>query len=461
MGACVGSMAGACCAQCLANVFSCGMTVDKKYAKLLFAIVQLWSFVWMIVFRSFSVKWFGDGMPGFTFGINECRAVDVMPKPEFEGTPKWEYDGRVFSSREEMLGDLRTECFQAQATMRWSFATAFSFLVLMVLAICGMPSRVLYQYWGFKFLAPGGFAFIAFLMPSGFFQGFAGVFSTLVAFFFFLIQFLLLLDMGYSWNNVWIENALEDQRANLQATGRKWFIGLVVFSVIFFLLALSGTISLQASMSPTGAGTAVIWISFVGTFVLSIVSLLEWCKHGAMLPSALVMAYFTYMAWMTVLCEPKDLYNKSELVISGPFTEVGVANAGAVLFGILLLIVTLIVYLRNPDLLSFGTGSESQQSWDNVLESEPSRQKADEENGNGASCDGGEDLPKAAYGGTIWFLFIHVCASLYVNRLLVRQQEPFTFWVYAVAGWIALILFAWHIVAPQFLERDFDHAATV
>lgn len=55
---------------------------------------------------------------------------------------------------------------------------------------------------------------------------------------------MLLLDIGYNWNDIWIENALEDQRNDVDATGRSWFIALIVSGAIFVLLGLGGSVAL-------------------------------------------------------------------------------------------------------------------------------------------------------------------------------------------------------------------------
>ena len=39
---------------------------------------------------------------------------------------------------------------------------------------------------------------------------------------FLSLQMILFLDLGHTWNETWIENALDDQRQDQNQTGRKW-----------------------------------------------------------------------------------------------------------------------------------------------------------------------------------------------------------------------------------------------
>jgi len=111
----------------------------------------------------------------------------------------------------------------------------------MICAGVGQGATALHRYWIAKFFGPFLLTCIFLIFPNNWVDGFPFFLpfvAVVVAALFLLLQMMLLLDIGYSWNDIWIENALEDQRNDVEATGRSWFIALIVSGAIFVLLGL-------------------------------------------------------------------------------------------------------------------------------------------------------------------------------------------------------------------------------
>lgn len=74
-----------------------------------------------------------------------------------------------------------------------------------------------------KFLLVPGLGFILMFVPNSFFNTLIDVYTGIL-FIFIVLQLVVLLDFGYSWNDLWVANAVEDQRGDMlnEKAGRKW-----------------------------------------------------------------------------------------------------------------------------------------------------------------------------------------------------------------------------------------------
>jgi hypothetical protein len=354
------------------------------------------------------------------------------------------------------------QCVEEQSVLRASFSAFCALAVVACVAIFGGSAYALHQCWGLKVFLPPIAIIVSVFMPNAFFDWLAYI-SAPIAGFFLIVQMILFLDLGYSWNAVWVHNALEDQQRE-EKSGKAWFVALILFSIFFTVLSLVASIVMQGWANSfyyhTGAVTAVIWISFALSLLFALISLMEWCKHGAWLPSSLMMSYFAYMVYFTIQCDyvPKEINDGSQ-ILEGAATT----NMTQLVIGMFLMVLSLGIYLRNPNILSLSNGeilATDGQSFDSIGGGSggDSNKEGDVENARSSDDDEKkEDLPPADYWQTLLFLAVHIGGALYLNRLMLSSHGPWFFWVYAVSNWIAVALFGFSILAPQFLDRDFEH----
>lgn len=137
----------------------------------------------------------------------------------------------------------------------------------------------MHRYWIAKFMCPLLFVVLGALLPNSWFFAISAL-AVLVSCFFLCLQMMLLLDIGYVWNDLWIENALEEQRQDVDATGRAWFIALIVFGALFCGSGLFVTIWLNVFYHASLAIVVILWVIFAVNAGLLVLSVTEWCKHG-------------------------------------------------------------------------------------------------------------------------------------------------------------------------------------
>lgn len=101
-----------------------------------------------------------------------------------------------------------------------------------------------------------------------------------------------------------------------------------------------------AAQDPHATTSIIIWLTFGLAIAFTLISVTEWCQHGAYLPSALMVSYFTFIVWLCCLNNP-DLDDKNPNA-----TANGVTNYGATITGFFLMILSLSLFIRNPNLLS-------------------------------------------------------------------------------------------------------------
>jgi len=399
---CLASCGGSCLGMCCANLAQGGSLEDTKASKHMFFGLQAFGIVLVLMMRSVGESWF-HWLPT---GISECPRGD-------------------------------SECWQHQMTFRVSMAVFIEFVLLFFLSCAGMQKMALKGYFVGKFMLIPVLLGVFLFMPNSFFDSVASL-SIISSIFFMLAQMVLLLDFGHCWNDAWVEASLQDQRRDLSSNGYRWLIGIIVASLVFIVFGITTSI-INGQQFITQKSEATIWITFSIGAVLVLLSTTSVIPHGSSLPSAIVFAYMCYVAWGACL----------EIPIGGDDGEVLVDPLPYQVFGCIFLFLALGSFVRDPSVLTFG-----------IIDEE------DEESGGAAQAlnnvaeDGGglENASEPAYKSTIIFFLIHALASLYVIPLLEHDRSFTGFWAMAATTWMMLALFAWSLIAPQVLDRDFGYA---
>eukprot|EP00397_Hematodinium_sp_SG-2012_P031273 GEMP01033172.1.p1 GENE.GEMP01033172.1~~GEMP01033172.1.p1 ORF type:complete len:405 (+),score=53.24 GEMP01033172.1:41-1255(+) len=394
---CLASCGGSCAGMCCAKLVGQGTVDNEKGSKQMFFGLQAYGVALLLLLRSTGKDWF-YWLP---VGLSQC-------------------------SKQSDADD----CWEQQMTYRVCFSVSLLFAILLFISGIGMQKSALMHYWIGKFVAIPFLVFLTLFMPNSMFDDVDSL-AVISSILFILAQMILLLDFGHCWNDNWLRQSLEDQRRDLSSTGLRWVIGILSFSIGFLVFAV-----IVASMCHTTfvstPSKVVIWVNFsIGAFLV-IFSTTSLIPNGSLLPSALVFAYMTFVAWDACLSIPADPYN-----------EVQVDPTANRVFGFIFLSLALGSFVRDPKIFNF-------EDDDDALISNDA-----ETGGDGGGEDG--DGTAVSKKSTCIFFLIHMFGALYVITLLCDRRSPTTFWALAVADWLMLALFAWSLIAPQVLDREFGY----
>lgn len=123
------------------------------------------------------------------------------------------------------------------AVYRVCFSLACFYALFMVLMIYVRNSRdprasIQNGFWFFKFLILLAICIGAFFIPqNGAFEEVLMYFGIIGGFLFILIQLILIIDFAHSWNESWVEKFEDGER--------QYYYGLLIFTGIFFILAIT------------------------------------------------------------------------------------------------------------------------------------------------------------------------------------------------------------------------------
>jgi len=197
---------------------------------------------------------------------------------------------------------------------------------------------------------------------------------------------------------------------------------------------------------------ATVWTCFVFNALLLVVSVTEWCKHGAFLPSSIMIAYFTLNCWLVAAHAPAAMLGPGDSGASDSNKTM------LLIIGGIVVLLCLFIYVRNPDLLSLASG-EKQGSSEAQLDFTAAG--ADGEGGSSSARDveSGEErdtLPPVDIQEAVSFILTHMCCLLYFFVLISLTQSAWAFWILVAGLIVGEGLYAYSLIAPQFVgERDF------
>jgi len=137
------------------------------------------------------------------------------------------------------------------------------------------------------------------LFDSGGFPAVARIISSM----FLLLQILLLIDFGYRWNEDWVNRAYADSVGD-EASDKKWLFGVLGASAFMYIGSFVG---IGLMYSNYNCHTGFITSTLVGLVLFTVLSVFREKLigiEGAILPSAVVAAYTTYLTWTALQSQP-------------------------------------------------------------------------------------------------------------------------------------------------------------
>jgi len=304
-------------------------------------------------------------------------------------------------------------------------------------------------FWFWKVIVAFGLTAGSFYLPD--FQDEAYVWiARLVSFLFIIMQQYLLVGFAYDWNDRWVDNA------SAEGNSEKCWLALIL-SCSFFLYAMvfAGIVFLYIGYGQCTIGSAITTLTVIAVIAFTVLALFRdriVGVEGAILPSAVISGYVTYLAWSALESNPDSsckAYDSSH-------------DSAAMTVSIFIATVS-IVWFANQNINSI-TGcfqrSDSQSNPPELLYQVGdgvTAQQMRREQGYG------EIKKSSAPENTMVFHLVMVCSSLYLGMVVTNwsSNDPAfidsggkgAMWVKIIAQWLTFALFTWTLVAPGVLQN--------
>ena len=195
-------------------------------------------------------------------------------------------------------------CKSSGAILRISMALSIVFF----LQIVGTSFYTkFYDYlWPIKFLVFLGLVVLFYFLQAEIFDlnGYAW-YARIAAFFYLMIQQVILLDFAYTWNDKWVKHSEE---AGEGGCGNLWLIFLLVVSVILILFSCA-VIGIMFWQFGKCSDSLVILSLTVILCVLSCVQQIFFSDEGSIMTSAIIVSYATYVCYSAVTLNPNTTCN--------------------------------------------------------------------------------------------------------------------------------------------------------
>ncbi|KAL0977841.1 hypothetical protein UPYG_G00162020 [Umbra pygmaea] len=386
-----------------------------------------------------------------------------------------------------------------KAVYRVCFGMSMSFLMFAVTMINVKNSqerRAAFHngFWFFKIAAIVAVTVGAFYIPEGPFTRTWFVVGTCGAFFFILIQLLLLVDFAHSWNESWVEN---------METGNSkgWYAALLTVMGLNYIMSLMALILMYVFYTnKEGCQLNKFFISFNMLFccVASVVSILpkvqESSPQSGLLQSSFMTMYTMYLTWSAMTNEPDRVCNPSLLSIfqqtlvptlapleienqtfveivgteepslSVPYLQWWDTQSIVGLFIFVLCILYSSIRSSNTSQVDKLTMTSKETV---VLETDTCTQDEEDQVGRSSRRVQDNERDRVQYSYS-FFHFMLCLASLYIMMTLTNWYSPDAdysaisskwpaVWVKISSSWVCLGLYTWTLVAPMILtNRDFS-----
>lgn len=322
-------------------------------------------------------------------------------------------------------------CYGNQLIYRTEAAALLVFCFLLILCVSGCARHAAKSFPVGKFLVLLLLILVLLFMPNDVLSAFgaaAGVASSV----YLVAQTVLLMDFAYSWNETWFTKSQTQQR-NLDPRGAKmWQVAILVSAAAFLIASIVGVAVLCTTFYLWSARALVI-LTFVASLMLLVVSILDWCEHGALLTSAVVMAYLMWLCYEALSMLPSDNFN-------GHLLPRWV--------GLLICAISLAAFAysasfsgREPALPApAGLAEQGQGPGAAVVAAQD--QEAD------------EDVPEGLDVSDFTVqCVVHATAAVYITSALAPSRSSVTFGARVAAVALSVLLYGWTLVAPKVLKN--------
>ncbi|MCJ8744671.1 hypothetical protein PDJAM_G00121320 [Pangasius djambal] len=372
-----------------------------------------------------------------------------------------------------------------KAVYRLCFGMSMSFLALFLLTINIKNSRdpraaIHNGCWFFKIAVIIALTVGAFYIPEGQFSHIWFMVGAFGAFFFILIQLILLMDFVHSLSESW-----HDKKENENA--KLWGCALVSVTLLSYSLSITAvTLMWIFYARPVECVLNRFFITFnlILCFLASVISILKKVRKrlpaSGLMQSSFITLYTMYLTWSAVTNEPEKLCNPGLLSFFQQVTDLNISSTNQTLVeppahphflwedtqsivGLLLFVLCLLYS-------SIRSSSTSQVNKllltppDAVLMEDCSTGSLGVSEGPRRVIDNEGDSVQYSYSFFHFQLFL---ASLYIMMTLTNWYRPDAnysdvthkrgpVWVKISSSWTCLFLYVTTLIAPIILKnRDF------
>lgn len=322
-------------------------------------------------------------------------------------------------------------CYGNQLIYRTQASVVLVFMLLLIMCVSGCAKHAAKDCPIGKFLILILLILVMLFLPNDFLTVFgqiAGVASAV----YLVAQTILLMDFAYNWNESWHTVAQSRQREMNQQGYKMWLVAIVVAAGSLFIGALVGCILLCANFTTGGARTLVI-VTFLVGFVWLVVSITEWCEHGALLTSTVVLAY---MMWLSY-----------EALSMLPLADGGISGLLPRWIGLIICGISLMAFAQSA---SF-SGRQP------IVPSPPGALAEQGAAGDATPAPVEEDDDDLVEGLDVTDFAVqcavHACAAVYVASSMAPARGDWTFTARVIAVALSLALYGWTLVAPMVLKN--------
>mgnify|MGYP001945643362 CR=1 FL=1 len=364
--------------------------------------------------------------------------------------------------------DFKDECMRNSAVFRFSMALSVVFGIHMIGTYMYPPFYD--NMWVPKFSLFFVLVILFSFLDSDIFNddGFAW-FARIAGFFFVIIQQVILLDFAYLWNEKWVSYATD----NGGEDGSEIYLyGLLGFSASLFIGSIIAIAFMYQNFECSEA-TGIITMTLVFTMASTLFQVF-FTEHGSLLTSAIVTAYATFLCYSSISLNPNSDCNPTISDYDQDVTRV----VGSLLAALTISYTTYATVEKSKELrgaqqdpfLKRPPGPEGEEQSTVPARARDSESDEDGKNNEGSEVKQGytEDMKKLLTEVACIFLLVSCYFAMVITNWATEQRggdssNPTNgnaaMWLQATAQWIALVLYAWTLVAPTIWpDRDFSGA---
>lgn len=333
-------------------------------------------------------------------------------------------------------------CLETQSAYRVCFAMFLFFVLCAVLSAVYVPFH--YQMWAFKYITFGLLLVLLFFVPNEFFNGWIE-FARVGAGIFLLLQVIVFISVSYDLNSDLVSR--EDSRLLYAILGVSavLYIVSIVFWVLFFgWYTDGGNCSLEETF---------IILTILTSVALTGLSISQIAPHGALLTSATVTAYNTFVLYNALSSNPSEQCNPGGVEQDEWQVVLGLAIGAASLTYRALTLTRSNVFAQQ----------ETEEVPDVDIE------QAAPVEGNASHATTTVVVPDTKKGeirsSNVRFHILMALAACYFSMVISNwgstssdrfQISEESMWVAIITQWITAALYTWTLIAPRCCpNRDF------